>query len=204
MKKISNKGFVLAETIIVAVFMVTIFTVLYSNYFPIMANFEKREYYDDVDSKYIAFWLKYMIQDPSFSTSGLPPKNGQKAFSCGYISNSTKLKTCISLVREAGLSINPYCNGNGGGSNCTVNGSLDNVAYIVGIDEQGISHFKNVVNDTNSGLGANLSDGFIDYINSLPDYKNKNGSYRLIIELYDNKVTGRKPIYKYASIEVKR
>ena len=86
--------------------MVTIFTVLYSNYFPIMANFEKREYYDDVDSKYIAFWLKYMIQDSSFITTGLPNANGQTAFSCGNITNSTKQKTCISLVRESGLSTN--------------------------------------------------------------------------------------------------
>lgn len=202
MKKISNKGFVLAETIIVAVFMVTIFTVLYSNYFPIMANFEKREYYDDVDSKYIAFWLKYMIQDSSFRTNpGLPDANGQTAFSCGNITNSTKQKTCISLVRESGLSTNPYCNG---ASNCVNTGNLDYVAYIVGVNDQGISHFKDVVNDTNSVIGANLSDGFIDYINSLPDYKSKQGTYRLIIELYDNKVTGRKPIYKYASIEVKR
>ena len=71
MKKFSNKGFVLAETIIVAVFMVTIFSALYTNYFPLMANYEKREYYDDLDSKYIAFWLKYMIQDSSFLTSAL-------------------------------------------------------------------------------------------------------------------------------------
>ena len=47
MKKFSNKGFVLAETIIVAVFMVTIFSALYTNYFPLMANYEKREYYLD-------------------------------------------------------------------------------------------------------------------------------------------------------------
>ena len=168
-----------------------------------MANFEKREYYDDVDSKYIAFWLKYMIQDSSFSTSGLPDQNSQIAFSCGNITNSTtKQKTCISLVRESGLSTNKYCKD--GGAGCTLTGNLEYVAYIVGVNDQGISHFKDVVNDTNYDIGANLSDGFIDYINSLPDYKSKQGTYRLIIELYDNKVTGRKPIYKYASIEVKR
>ena len=37
----------------------------------------------------------------------------------------------------------------------------------------------------------------------LPDYKNKTG-YRLVLEIYDNKVTGRKPIYKYASIGANR
>ena len=202
MKKFSNKGFVLAETIIVAVFMVTIFTVLYSNYYPIMGNFEKREFYDDIDSKYIAFWLKYMIQDTSYASSGLPTGSGiyYKPFSCQNIGNSTKQKTCIGLVRESGLSTNPYCNGLAG--TCAESGNLTYVAYIVKVvDGQGIINFKNDVNSTS--LGSKLSDGFIDYINYLPDYKSKTG-YRLIIELYDNKVTGRKPIYKYASIEVKK
>ena len=76
------------------------------------------------------------------------------------------------------------------------------VIFIVGL--LAVSAVSAANNDTNSVIGANLSDGFIDYINSLPDYKSKQGTYRLIIELYDNKVTGRKPIYKYASIEVKR
>ena len=50
MKKINNKGFVLAETLIVTVFVMTIFTLLYVNFFPLLGEYAKREFYDDIDS----------------------------------------------------------------------------------------------------------------------------------------------------------
>ena len=52
MLKINSKGFVLVETLVVAVFVSAIFSVIYSNFYPIMGEYEKREAYDDIDSKY--------------------------------------------------------------------------------------------------------------------------------------------------------
>ena len=54
MKKLNKKGFVLAETLIVTVFVMTIFTLLYVNFFPLLGEYAKREFYDDIDSKYDA------------------------------------------------------------------------------------------------------------------------------------------------------
>ena len=236
MKKISNKGFVLAETIIVAVFMVTIFSALYSNYFPIMANYEKRAYYDDLDSKYTAFWLKYMIQDPKytldcsiipegtadepiykkFSGSGSTCSSHYFFFDCNDIAatETTKRKACRRLVKEAGLVDNLYCKTS---SNTLCSGARQyneplfvhtgdlQLGYVAIITPYNLTEFKKNLSDPNSALYNNISDGMIDYINSLPDYihKSNNGAqYRIILELYDNRESERNALYKYATIEV--
>mgnify|MGYP003303663312 CR=1 FL=1 len=50
MKKLNNKGFILAETLVVTVFLMIIFTMLYTNYYPLMGEYQKRE-----NAKYILF-----------------------------------------------------------------------------------------------------------------------------------------------------
>lgn len=52
MKKMNNKGFALVETLIVSVFVMGIFTVMFTNFLPMMGEYEKREKYDDIDSVY--------------------------------------------------------------------------------------------------------------------------------------------------------
>ena len=211
MKKISNKGFVLAETIVVAVFMVTIFSILYTNYFPIMANYEKREYYDDLDSKYVAFWLKYMLQDPSYSNNFISDVNtyGYAYFDCNQIqTDSYKNKACKRLVKEAGLSTNPYCsNGACANSAYTSVTSTNEIPlrYVAIITPYQITSFKSQLTNTGSDIYRNISDGMLDYINSLPNFVNEstNGaSYRIILELYDDRESERMPLYKYSTIEV--
>ena len=67
MKKLSNKGFVLAETLIVTIFVLTIFTMIYTNYYPIIGVYEERETYDDVEGKYTAYWIKKLIENESYN-----------------------------------------------------------------------------------------------------------------------------------------
>ena len=66
MKKLNNKGFILAETLIVCVFLMLMFTMIYTNYFPIIGEYEKRENYDDVDGKYVAYWVKKLIESDDY------------------------------------------------------------------------------------------------------------------------------------------
>ncbi len=61
--KINNKGFVLAETLVVTVFVMLIFTIIYANFYPILGKYQEREYFDDIDSKYDTYWLKRFFQD---------------------------------------------------------------------------------------------------------------------------------------------
>ena len=62
MKK-NNKGFVLAETLVVTVFVMLIFTIIYANFYPILGKYQEREFFDDIDSKYNAYWIKRFLQD---------------------------------------------------------------------------------------------------------------------------------------------
>ena len=229
MKKFSNKGFVLAETIIVAVFMVTIFSALYTNYFPLMANYEKREYYDDLDSKYIAFWLKYMLQDPSYKMNNCTSSDGTDLsgsgcvgngnnytfFDCNNISDSTKNKSCRRLIIESGLASNPYCKTQNDSGNCKdtpkyfkpLQPDVGNMqlGYVAIITPYNLSKFKENLNSSSNKLYKGISDGMIDYINSLPDYvhpSNNQAKYRIILELYDDRESERIPLYKYSTIEV--
>jgi len=66
MKKINNKGFILAETLVVCVFLMLMFTMIYTNYFPIIGEYEKREVYDDVDGKYVAYWVKKLVESDQY------------------------------------------------------------------------------------------------------------------------------------------
>ncbi len=62
MKK-NNKGFVLAETLVVTVFVMLIFTIIYANFYPILGKYQEREFFDDIDSKYNTYWIKRFLQD---------------------------------------------------------------------------------------------------------------------------------------------
>lgn len=187
MKKLTNKGFVLAETIVVAVFMVSIFMILYKNYYPLMGKYEKKEFYDDVDSKYKAFWLKYMVED--FEYAPLTFTNNYTYFNCNNLSgNKSKLKQCNRMVSKMGLISNDYYQENEAGDLIAVAIITDNLANLQ----------KKL---PSTDLYQKASDGFIDYILSLPPYEVRDGKY-LIVELYDKDKTGKDAVYKYAYIKV--
>ena len=40
-KKSNNKGFILVETLIVSVFIMAIFSILYTNFFPLIGEYER-------------------------------------------------------------------------------------------------------------------------------------------------------------------
>ena len=57
--KIVNKnGFILVETLIVGVFIMAIFSLLYTNFFPLIGEYERYKDYDTVESTYIAHWAR--------------------------------------------------------------------------------------------------------------------------------------------------
>ena len=42
-----------------------IFANIYTNFFPLIGEYEKREHYDDIDSEYATYWIKKMIESKS-------------------------------------------------------------------------------------------------------------------------------------------
>lgn len=60
MKK-NEKGFILIELLIVAVFTATLFTLLYVNVIPLIGDYEQREKYDTLETKYALYDIRNEI-----------------------------------------------------------------------------------------------------------------------------------------------
>ena len=188
MKKLNSKGFVMTETLVVAVFIMGIFGIMYNNYYPLIGEYERREVFDDVDSKYGAFWIKRFIQHSSYDLSAAQKNtinnNGYVLFSCNNINNDYRKTMCNKLLKE--LEVKDY-----------------NVQPKVYITKYNLEAFKNnVAADTNY---ATFSGGFSDYVNFLPLYRVpslNDAEYRVLIE-FDRNKNGLN-YTTYATIEVKK
>lgn len=188
MKKLNSKGFVMTETLVVAVFIMGIFGIMYNNYYPLIGEYERREVFDDVDSKYGAFWIKRFIQHSSYKLSAAQKNtinnNGYVLFSCSNINNDYRKTMCNKLLKE--LEVKDY-----------------NVQPKVYITKYNLESFKNYVEaDTNY---ATFSGGFSDYVNFLPLYRVpslNDAEYRVLIE-FDRNKNGLN-YTTYATIEVKK
>ena len=188
MKKLNSKGFVMTETLVVAVFFFFFFGIMYNNYYPLIGEYERREVFDDVDSKYGAFWIKRFIQHSSYDLSAAQKNtinnNGYVLFSCSNINNDYRKTMCNKLLKE--LEVKDY-----------------NVQPKVYITKYNLETFKNnVAADTNY---ATFSGGFSDYVNFLPLYRVpslNDAEYRVLIE-FDRNKNGLN-YTTYATIEVKK
>ena len=171
MKKISNKGFVLAETLIVTIFVLTMFTMIYANYYPIIGVYEERETYDDVEGKYSSYWIKKLVEnegynigrlDAGLSTEELNRNLHNKLMmdNLGYVrfecrdmtTNDNKRTACLNLLKALEI------------SNCDINGNNCDIF---------ITHFK-IGNPSNKRLSPNFKktvNGSIpNSVLSAPDY----------------------------------
>lgn len=193
MLKINSKGFVLVETLVVAVFVSAIFSVIYSNFYPIMGEYEKREAYDDIDSKYATFWFKRIIQSDSVNFTNIQNDITNNLyhyheFNCSNdISDSdvTAIKVCNSLVTRFGVEkmyITDYKLGN----------------RDVSSDK---NNFKGIVEKNDPNV---FSSGLQDYVAYLPTYSkvpSLNGAcYRLVVEFHNTR--DENDYWTYSTIEI--
>ena len=99
----NNKGFVLVETIITSVFVLSLFTFIIANVIPLIAEYDKLRDYDSIESIYDAHLIRKMIlkSDERRATNlvSLPPE-GYYLFDgaeiCQYVSNQTYCKKLLS------------------------------------------------------------------------------------------------------------
>ena len=191
MLKINSKGFVLVETLVVAVFVSAIFSVIYSNFYPIMGEYEKREAYDDIDSKYATFWFKRIIQSDSVNFTNIQndiTNNSYHEFNCSndiVDSDVTAIKICNSLVTRFGVEkmyITDYKIGNRA-------------------DPNDKNNFKGLVDANSSNV---FSSGLQDYVAYLPTYSkvpSLNGAcYRLVVEFHNTR--DENDYWTYSTIEI--
>ena len=164
MKK-NNNGFVLVETLVVTVFVMAIFSVIYVNFYPLAGEYERREFYDDVDSKYETYWIKRFIQGSSydFYRSGGPAdtisSNEYVVFKCDDLTSPEDLNFCKNMWDRM------------------------EVKQAI-ITDYNLTDFKNVLQNNNS-VANSLGNVFTAYIEYLPfySYSSLNGAqYRVLVE----------------------
>lgn len=105
MKKFNNKGFLLVETVIVSVFVLTIFVLVYQNSLPMIEEYKKRAGYDDVDTVYAAGLMRNLILgDINYgSFKKEVDRVGYKVLTCSDLEKSS---VCEALVDEIGMKKN--------------------------------------------------------------------------------------------------
>ena len=63
-KRITNtKAFAMAELLVVSVIILVLFSVLFSNYLPLVAQYENRINYNDVTAQYASFYVRKIYKD---------------------------------------------------------------------------------------------------------------------------------------------
>lgn len=195
--KLNNKGFVLVETLIVAVAVAAIFSLVFKHFYPLMGEYERREDYDDIDSKYGTYWVKRLIQSDFYNfeeNRNQIKNNGYSSFSCDYISDQVKKNMCNQLLVDLEVSCDDITSSN---KIEKCDGTRLPHIYITpyqlrNAPESLVNHtsvpdgnVKDVIIDDNT---QTFSDGLKDYLLYLPDYskvQSLNGAnYRIIIEYY--------------------
>jgi hypothetical protein len=105
----NNKGFVLVETIITSVFVLSLFTFIIANIIPLIGEYEKRADYDSIESIYDAHMIRKMIlkSDERRVTNLVSlPDEGYYLFEnsdiCLYLSN---INYCNKLLSRSYLDV---------------------------------------------------------------------------------------------------
>ena len=105
MKKLNENGFLLVETLIVTVFVVSIFIFIYSNTIPLVGKYEQRFKYDGLDSVYaVDLVRKIIIESPgtNFETVRTITSGHIKKVTCNNIGNgnNTYISYCNDVMKE--------------------------------------------------------------------------------------------------------
>ncbi|MEG1495529.1 MAG: hypothetical protein RR047_02505 [Bacilli bacterium] len=194
MKRINNKGFLLVETLIVAVFIMTIFTFLYKNSVPLMGEYERRYNYDDIDSVYGADLVRDMIiSDANYnnlisglasteSTLGIPFKDITDCSNFNQREFCNALKTSLGIVPS------------------NINNANDGKIYLMRYE---LSNLKNAVKE-GKAFNSSTERGIKSYVEFIPKFtvSNITEGYRVII--VRNTKEGNNETVKYANIEVRK
>ena len=214
-KKIGEKGFALAETLVCALFVAAIFIIIFENYLPLMAKYNRTEKYDDLDSKYIAFYIRTFIEtDNSSVINSIHNKLTGQMYTFKPLA---KTVTDADITEIADATTGPF-------ELCTLLSKENKQKCQYFIDESNITkvylvpystkELKSKVKDpdvANTYIELkNISVPLQLYIENMPSYEatknNKAGYKRLIVEIkhVDNNSDDSNGVYySYATIELR-
>ncbi len=180
--KIDSRGFVIVETIVVAVFIIGICTFLFANFLPLIGDYERVSNYDDLDSKYKTHEIRKMIlreiaNDNSKKTifsSRLSSSSFYYSYSSYNVNNGEEIIKKYEICDELN---NPnYCNK-------LLGESFLNVKEIIVTPFKLSSSKQEIKNDTNVSRAVKE---YIEYLPSYSKYSSKYDSYYRIIVVFNN------------------
>ena len=182
----NNKGFAMAELLAVSMVILLLFSILFSNYLPLVAEYENRLSYNDVTAEYAGYYVRkmYLTDDNKLSSSTtriIANVIGSKSFYKVYDKNASINKVCEQYVvneqdGDKKVIAEKYCNS-----------ILDEYA----IEEIIITNYS--MTDVKSKY-TKSSGKLYKYIQYLPEYKNtiytgNNDLYRIILKTKDGYAT---------------
>ena len=127
MKKINNKGFMMAETLAVTVVVLVIFASIYASFMPTKGEYEKRINYNDVNSQYAIFYMRKYYIDEEITVGNNDYVVLFDGESCTNISDDEELEKCTKLAKSLGIKELILTNYNLSSSfKNSYNGELDN------------------------------------------------------------------------------
>ena len=177
-KKVNKKGFMLVETLIVGVFILAIFSLLYTNIIPLVGEYERLKNYDTVESTYIAYWGREIV------LKGLPDSIYEEVKTTGF-----KDITDCSLYTERDAIYE-----------CSAYEAVNSIDKIY-LTTYNLTDIKNAVDNDPTNT---YKRDFTEYINYLPTYSKNSfrtpeyGYYRVIVEYVSNDV------HKYGNMEARK
>lgn len=189
MKTNRQNGFLLVETLIVTVFVMTLFLFIYRNVVPLIGEYTRRENYDDIDSVYAASLIRNLIlSDGNYDSlvAGIDNEHPYKDISdC----NLYQQKNLCNTLKEQ-LNITQVIDEN--------NNVVDGKIYLSRYE---LTRLKRQVSE-GTIFNNNTERGIREYISYLPNYTSKDLviGYRVII--VRNARVGEDLVPKYANIEV--
>ena len=172
MKSLNKKGFILVETLIVTVFVVTMFIVIYQASVPILGDLEQYNRFEDIDIIYSANMYKQMLS-----------RYGDFTYINSKITNDTYLD--ISDCNDSRIyKSNSYCNLIQQAMGIELKDKDGNDKDRILLTEYNLESFKITVKmDDNFDSGAYSN--FQDYVDSVGDtehfYPNNNGSIGSVV-----------------------
>lgn len=143
MKKLNTRGFALVETLIVSVFVMGIFILLYTNFYPLIGEYEKREGYDTISAVYKTDILKRYLSNSgvgeTFSKkSKLDAPGGianAQILECDTLSSQTECKSLLQDLNVDYIYVSHYA--------CKIN--------LGAIKEEGLKEYVEYKGLTNAG-----------------------------------------------------
>ena len=195
MKNNKNKGFVLAEAIVVGVFLMGLLSILIINVLPLIGDYERISRYDNLDKKYDMDLVRRMILIKA-SSDILSDSNINYSSSKGYAIYNDKSAFCSTLFSTSSNdAYKQYC------ISLLGENMLDVKTLI--LSKYDIQNLKNETSNLEKKASTDpekISRGLGEYIRYLPsdsaianNYTNYRDDKKIIIEFNDN---------TYASIEV--